>query len=100
MFESILLLLHLYDGPMFVGEDYNCTLEPRLERSFVSPTGRHDSLALRRLLGRAQLSDVLDDDIEIAEAERAMTALRRRFTLISTICRAVVRQVNGWIGGR
>ena len=72
MFDSLLLLLQEYDGPMFVGGDFNCTLEPRLDRSFISPPGRHDSLALRRLLGRAQLSDVLDGDMKIAEEERAV----------------------------
>ena len=72
MFESLLLLLQAYDGPMFVGGDFSCTLEPRLDRSFISPPGRHDSLALRRLLGRAQVSDVLDGDMEIAEEERTV----------------------------
>ncbi|TDH70247.1 hypothetical protein CCR75_000195 [Bremia lactucae] len=52
--------------------DFNCTLVPRLDRSFVSPPGRHDSIALRRLLGRAQLSDVLDEDMKQAEYERAI----------------------------
>ena len=42
-----------------------------MDLSFISPPGRHDSLALRRLLGRVQLTDVLDDDMEIAEEERA-----------------------------
>ena len=67
MFESLLLLLQEYDGPQFVSGDLNCTLDPRLDRSFISPPGRHDFLKLRRLLGRAQISDVLDGDIEIAE---------------------------------
>ena len=76
MFESLLLLLQAYDGPMFVGGDIDCTLEPRLGRSFISPPGRHDYLALRRLLGRAHISDVLDGDIEIAEEERAVPAFQ------------------------
>ena len=76
MFESLLLLLQAYDGPMFVGGDFSCTLEPRLDRSFISPPGRHDSLALRRLLGRAQLSDILDGDMEIVEEERAVPAIQ------------------------
>ena len=33
MFKSLLLLLQGYEGPMFVGRDFNCTLEPRLDRS-------------------------------------------------------------------
>ena len=74
LFESLLLLLPAYDGPMFVGGGFNCTLEPRLDRSYISPPGRHDSLALRRLLGRAQLSDVLDGDMEIAEEARDVPA--------------------------
>ena len=45
---------------------------PQLDRSFVSPPGRHDSLALRWLLGRAHLSDVLDDDMERAGKDRAI----------------------------
>ena len=47
-------------------------LVPQLDRSFVSPPGRHDSLALRWLLGRAHLSDVLDDDMERAGKDRAI----------------------------
>ena len=72
LFESDLLLLQEYDEPMFIGGDFDCTLEPRLDRSFISPPGRHDSLALRRLLGRAQLGDVLDADMEIDEEKRAL----------------------------
>ena len=53
MFESLLLFLQPYDGPMFVNGDFNCTLEPRLDRSFIYPPGRRNFLALRRLLGRA-----------------------------------------------
>ena len=76
MFKSLLLLLQGYEGPMFVGRDFNCTLEPRLDRSFVSPPGRHDSLALRRLLGRAQLSDVLHEDMDITEEVRAVPSFQ------------------------
>ena len=49
-------------------------MAPRLDRSFVSPPGRHDKLALRRLLDQAQLCDVLEDDMEQAEEERAILA--------------------------
>ena len=76
MFERLLLLLQEYDGPMFVVGDFNYTLEPRLNRAFVSPSRRHDSLAFRWLLGRSQLSDVLDADMEIFEAERALPAFQ------------------------
>ena len=71
-FEILRHQLQGYDGLIFMGGDFNCTLVPRLDRSFVSRPGRHDSIALRRLLGRAQLSDVLDDDMEQAEDERAI----------------------------
>ncbi|CAI5702020.1 unnamed protein product [Peronospora effusa] len=66
------LLEHM--GPLFVGGDFNCTLGPRLDRSFLSPPGRHDSQALRRLLGQTQLCDVLEDDMERAEEERAISS--------------------------
>ena len=47
---------------------FNCALEPRLDRSFVSLSGGHDFLALRRLPGQAQLSDVLKDDMELGRS--------------------------------
>ena len=72
MFISLLLLLQTYNGHMFVGEVFNCTLEPRLDRPFISPPGRHYYLALRQLLGRAQLSDVLDGDMKITEEEKSV----------------------------
>ena len=34
-------------------------------------------MALRRLLGRAQLSDVLDDDMDVAEDEGAVPAFQK-----------------------
>ena len=74
MFGSLLLLRQEYDVSMFVGGDFNFTLESLLDRSFVSPPGRHDSLALRRLLSLAQLSDVLDDDMKIDREEIAVPA--------------------------
>ena len=40
------------------------------------PPGRHDSLSLRWRLGRAHFSDVLDDDMETAKEERAVTAFQ------------------------
>ena len=56
-FFSEMLQNHLQDyvGPMLRGGDFECTLVPRCDRSFVSPPGRHDSLALRRLLAQAHL---------------------------------------------
>ena len=68
-----------HKGSMFLGGDFNCTLAPRLDRSFVSPPGRHDSLALGRLLDQAQLCDVLEDDMEQAEEERVISAFHAHF---------------------
>ena len=73
LFERIRLLLLDYAGPLFIGGDFNCTLVPLIDRTFVSPPGRHDSLALTRLLGRAKLSDVLEDAMELAEEDRAIS---------------------------
>ena len=39
LFESLLLLLQDYDGFIFAGGEFNCTLEPLLVRYFVSPPG-------------------------------------------------------------
>ena len=64
LFEMIRHHLLEHEGPVFLGGDFNLMLAPRLERSFVSPPGRHCSLALRRLLGQAQLCDVLEDDMD------------------------------------
>ena len=61
-----------YVGPMFMRGDFNCTLVPQLDRLFVSPPSRNDSLALGRLLGRAHLSDVFHDDMERAEKDQAV----------------------------
>ena len=63
-----------HEGPMFLSGDFYCTLAPRLDRSFVSPPGKHVLLALRRLLDQAQLCDVLEDDMERAEEEKAISA--------------------------
>ena len=63
-----------HEGPMLLGGNFNCTLAPRLDRSFVSPFGRHDSLTLRRLLDQAQLCDVHEEDMERAKEERAISA--------------------------
>ena len=63
-----------HEGSMFLGGDFNCTLAPRLDRSFVWPPGRHDSLALRQILDQAQLCDVLEDDMMRAEEERSISA--------------------------
>ena len=89
-----------YAGPMLMSGDFNCMLVPQLERSFVSPPGRHNSLALRRLLGRAHLSDVPDWDMERAEKDRAIMDFQATpRTLIFTHCQVVARPVHVSIGG-
>ena len=98
MFKSLIILLQGYEGPTFVGGDFNCTLEPRLDRSFVSPPGRHDSLALRRLLGRAQLSDVLHEDMDITEEVRAVPSFQAAAHTYFYTLPGGGRQVHGWIG--
>ena len=72
---------------------------PQLDRSFVSPPGRHDSLALRRILGRAQLSDVLDDDMEGAEKDRNIAGFYATAHTYFTLCQVVARPVHVSIGG-
>ena len=52
-FRSATKIILGYDGPMYMGGDFKCTLVPRLDRPFASLPGRHDLLALRRLLGQA-----------------------------------------------
>ena len=99
LFDRLLHLLIGYDGMVVMGGDFNCTLVPRLDRSFTSIPDRHDSLALRIILGRAQISDVLEYAMEIEKEERAIPYFRRRLTLVFTPCRAVYRLVPDWIGG-
>ena len=82
-----------------MGGDFNCTLVPQLERSFVSPPGRRDPLELLRLLGRAHLSNVLDDDMERAEKDRPLRVFMRQHTLTCTLCQVVARPVHVSIGG-
>ena len=82
-----------------MGRDFNCTLVPQLDRSFVSPPGRHDSLALRRLPGRAHLIDVLEDDMERAEKDWDVACFMRRHALIFTLYQVVARPVHVSISG-
>ena len=98
-FEMLRHQLQGYDGLIFMGGDFNCTLVPHLDRSFVSRPGRHDSIALRRLLGRAQLSDVLDDDMEQAEDERAIAHFHAKAHTYFTHCQEVDRPTPGSIAG-
>ena len=48
----------------------------KIDRSFVSKPGRHYHLELQRLLGLTQLSDVHDDEMEIAEDEGDVPAFQ------------------------
>ena len=57
---------------MFIRREINSTLVSQFDRSFVSPPGRHDTLGLRRLLRRAQLSDGSENEMKIAEEDRAV----------------------------
>ena len=93
LFEMLRHHLLEHEGPMFLGGKLNCTLAPRLNCSFVSPPGRHDSLALRRLLDQAQLCDVLEDDMERAKEERAISAFHATAHTNSTLCLVANQQV-------
>ena len=74
MVENLLLLLPVYDGPMLTGGDFNLTLEPRLDRTYISLPGRHQFWALQRLHSQAELRDVFDDDMVIIIEDRAVPA--------------------------
>ena len=74
LFEYFRHYLLEHNDPMFLGGNSDCTLAPRLDRSFVSPPDRHNSLALRRLIDQAQLCDVLKDDLGRQQEERAISA--------------------------
>uniref|UniRef100_M4BQ98 Uncharacterized protein n=1 Tax=Hyaloperonospora arabidopsidis (strain Emoy2) TaxID=559515 RepID=M4BQ98_HYAAE len=60
---------HWMAGPVVLGGVFNCTLNPHLDRSYKTTTGRHDSPALRRLLARVQMRDVLEDELRRIEDE-------------------------------
>ncbi|CAI5703594.1 unnamed protein product [Peronospora effusa] len=87
-----------HDGPLFAGGNFNCPLRPRIDRSFVSLPGRHDSQALRRLLRQAQLCDVLEDDMEREEEIEPIQPFMRRCLHIYTLCLAVDKPVLDLIG--
>ena len=82
-----------HEGSIFLGVYFNCKLALRLDRSIVSTPGRHDSLALRRLLDQAQLCDVLEDDMERAKEERAISAFHATAHTNSTLCLVANQQV-------
>uniref|UniRef100_M4C4A4 Endonuclease/exonuclease/phosphatase domain-containing protein n=1 Tax=Hyaloperonospora arabidopsidis (strain Emoy2) TaxID=559515 RepID=M4C4A4_HYAAE len=69
IFDFLRRTLVSYEGPVVLGGVFNCTLNPHLDRSYKTTTGRHDSPALRRLLARVQMSDVLEDELRRIEDE-------------------------------
>ena len=70
LFDRVLHHLLGYVGLLVLKGDFNCTLVPRLDRSLKSLPRIHDALALRRLLLRAHLNDVLKDAMGIAGDDR------------------------------
>ena len=87
-------------GPLLVGGDCKCTLVPRFDRSFVLPGGRHDSLVLRRLLARDQMSDVLKDELERAEEEWTVSSFHAAaYTYLYTRPGGDFQPFIAWIGG-
>ena len=71
LFKLLTTALQSFVGPVIIGGDWNCTLFPSLDRSHVTTNGTHHySPELRRLLDSREIVDVLEDDIEIALAER------------------------------
>ena len=70
LFELILHHIRGYSGPILMVEDFNCTVIPLLDCSFVTPAGRHDSIALRRHLDQAQMIGDHEDMMDRAEDER------------------------------
>ena len=53
--------------------DFNYKLEPRFDRFFVSPPGRSNSLILRWQFGKKLFSDVLEDELQLAGDDRAIS---------------------------
>ena len=73
LFDFLHRTLVFYEGRVVLGSDFNCKLNPHLDRSYTTTTGRHDSPALRRLLARVQMSDVLEDELQRIEDERSIS---------------------------
>lgn len=63
-----------FAGPTIVAGDFICTLISQPGRYSASSLGRHDYLALRQVIGRVQLSDVLYDAMQLGNEKRAIPA--------------------------
>ena len=69
LFSSLEAMVTRAGGPVLLCGDFNCTLLETRDRSFKSWWNKNDSLALRQLLRRGALSDVLDDELEADDTE-------------------------------
>ena len=80
LFSSLEAMVTRAGGPVLLCGDFNCTLLEARDWSFKSRRNKHDSPALRQLLRRGALIDVLDDDLEADGIEdvytEAHTAIR------------------------
>ena len=83
---------------MLIGCDFNCTLSPHLDRSYATAAGRHDSQALRRLLARGQLSEVLEDEMRVIDERAVLEFHAAAHTYFYTLPE-VARPVFGWTDG-
>ena len=99
IFDFLRRTLVSYEGPVVLGGVFNCTLNPHLDRSCKTTTGRHDSPALRRLLARVQMSDVLRTSCEGLRMSDLSQNFTRLLVLTSTPCQVKGRPALDWIGG-
>lgn len=67
-FTSLLEVKFKHRGPLFVGSDFNCTLDDVADRSYDTHNSDHDSKALRLLLKDWDLVDVVE--VAAAKAKR------------------------------
>lgn len=67
-----------FDGPVFVGGDFNCTLHPSFDRSHPGSQSAHDSPHLKRLMRAQEWTDVYSSTIAQADLGRSSPASFRR----------------------